>query len=174
MLFLLLSTFVNGIGVVSLVVVLGISVVNIVVNTFSVITSGLVVVVLVVFVWTTCSSFVSSVLSSEKRNLNTSKKDESSSLFSLISSVVVVVVVVVVVGRSVVIAFCVVEVCLARNGMISPMRDCKSGAGSVLMTSLNGSGVIIPSATVTGSGMFGGMSSLERTTVGESSSPERI
>lgn len=173
MLFLLLSTFVNGIGVVSLVVVLGISVVNIVVNTFSVITSGLVIVVLVVFVWTTCSSFVSSVLSSEKRNLNTSKKDESSSMFSLIGSVVVVVVVVVV-GRSVVIAFCVVEVCLARNGMISPMRDCKSGAGSVLMTSLNGSGVIMPSATVTGSGMFGGMSSLERTTVGESSSPERI
>lgn len=39
-----------------------------------------------------------------------------------------------------------------KKEFISPIKLCKFGAGSVLMTSLNGSKGIIPSATVTISG----------------------
>lgn len=107
-----------------------------------------------------------STFSSPKRNLNISKKEPSSSssltgIFSVESGVPVVV------G-----GLDVVEVCLARKGTMSPIKLCRFGAGSVLMTSRKGSGVTTPSATVTGSGIFGGISILARTTVGDSSSPK--
>lgn len=68
------------------------------------------------------------------------------------------------------VVMCVVDfsvVCRTRNGIISPIRDCRSGAGSVRITSRNGS-------LCGSSSGFEVTSIRSRTTVGDSSLPEKI